>query len=1015
MKNLKRVLSLALSGIMLVGMMAVGASAANKDFTDKDEIVHTEAVDVMSTLGVLKGNDDGSYAPERVVTRGEMAKIITVMLNGGKDPTLGSGSSVMFSDIANHWAKNYIEYCASMDIIAGRGDGTFDPDGPVTGAAAAKMLLVALGYDSDIFGFTGPDWEINVNRIANSEAKLYEEIKTIDTSAGLSRDNTAQMAYNALEARLMVQGYDKVVSSGEISYNYGLGNQTFLNKYFDAQVFIGTFEGNNATGGRGGASISKGQIEIYGRLDTDDGTTTGQTDRSAKFPFGLDIAGIGEQYKVIFKDGKGGQDGRPDKNDTIYGVFNTGAVTVYTMTKGDISDAKNEVRNGKIKLDGELYDVAGSSTNADMVVTNYGGVAVVDANTIGGGTSGCTAAQFATYINTPANGLCVSSNDPVKFVTNEDGEIARVYVENWEYTSVLSTTSKKIQLEGKGSLDLEKVNLIDEVKAGDIVAVAAFYATSSTADKYELQVKKAETVQGTVEAIQTELGNTKIKMDGTWYNASADPEHLADYGTVTFAVGDEFELVLDGEKYYAAAKTITAASNYAMVLKIGSGINDQVRLLLADGTEKTVVVNSDSALKVGTAPFASDTTYNGNLAGAVLVKYELVKNDTEVKMSAVDKSTADSGESHTFNKDTKQLSVYDDTNGDFVKMVATDAKAFIFNGTKWKVYDANTINTWTATAAGDAQYVLKSDKVAVFALVGTTNPTGAADGSKFGFVTDKIVTTLNGDKVVALSIWDGEDTDTVYVDGTSATAAQGDFVKYPVSSVPVDNGDIKLTGDSLNWTYGKVKEYDSARNLVVTTDGVYSPSGELVGENTETVYTINSDTKIIGVKVDGNKASTNNSIATYTKISGSDFNNVYIISETDGSAEVIKAIFVDEDNKIQAAGAAGTARTVGNLETTVKGIKIVATPDKTQVVDGEKVTYTVKVTTPAVASVEAGNVTLTVTGATAENLTDGTPATITNCTIATQVITITNAATATSATLTLECTAVTGNVSITAA
>ena len=91
------------------------------------------------------------------------------------------------------------------------------------------MLLVAMGYDSEIFNFTGADWEINVNRQAN-EAKLYEEIKSIDTSAGLSRDNTAQMAYNALEAKVMTTGYDKVVSTGEISYNYGLSNETFLNK-----------------------------------------------------------------------------------------------------------------------------------------------------------------------------------------------------------------------------------------------------------------------------------------------------------------------------------------------------------------------------------------------------------------------------------------------------------------------------------------------------------------------------------------------------------------------------------------------------------------------------------------------------------------------------------------------------------------------------------------------------------------------------------------------------------------
>ena len=108
MKNLKRVLSLALTGTMLAGMMTIGASAANKDFTDADEIQHTEAVNVMSTLGVLKGKDTGAFDPTTTVTRAEMAKIICVMLNGGNDPTLGSGSNAMFSDINGHWAKNYI-------------------------------------------------------------------------------------------------------------------------------------------------------------------------------------------------------------------------------------------------------------------------------------------------------------------------------------------------------------------------------------------------------------------------------------------------------------------------------------------------------------------------------------------------------------------------------------------------------------------------------------------------------------------------------------------------------------------------------------------------------------------------------------------------------------------------------------------------------------------------------------------------------------------------------------------
>ena len=94
MNNLKRVLSLGLTGAMLSGMMLVGASAADyKDFTDKDEIKNTEAVSTMTLLGVIAGKDTGAFDPAGTVTRAEMAKMITVALHGGKDPVLGIKST----------------------------------------------------------------------------------------------------------------------------------------------------------------------------------------------------------------------------------------------------------------------------------------------------------------------------------------------------------------------------------------------------------------------------------------------------------------------------------------------------------------------------------------------------------------------------------------------------------------------------------------------------------------------------------------------------------------------------------------------------------------------------------------------------------------------------------------------------------------------------------------------------------------------------------------------------------
>ncbi|MTS96684.1 hypothetical protein GMD87_16245, partial [Pseudoflavonifractor sp. BIOML-A1] len=66
MRNLKRVLSLALASIMLLGMMVVGASAADvtsSDLKDMNEVTNKEAVALMVDLGIIVGKPDGTFAP----------------------------------------------------------------------------------------------------------------------------------------------------------------------------------------------------------------------------------------------------------------------------------------------------------------------------------------------------------------------------------------------------------------------------------------------------------------------------------------------------------------------------------------------------------------------------------------------------------------------------------------------------------------------------------------------------------------------------------------------------------------------------------------------------------------------------------------------------------------------------------------------------------------------------------------------------------------------------------------
>ena len=241
MKNLKRIFSLALAGTMLAGMLTVGASAA--DFTDDEKIVNQNAVDTMVALNIINGKDDGSFDPEAVVTRAEMAKMITVALNGGVDPVLGTKTQPTYTDIKGHWAEKYIEYCSNLGIIGGRGDGTFDPNGTVTGTEAAKMVLVAMGYDSTVYQFTGADWSTNVNIQANDATpyKLYEDIENIDPSTGLTRDNAAQIIINGIQDDMMGKSASLTITNGEISYSYSKqeGKSILTEKYRSEERRVG--------------------------------------------------------------------------------------------------------------------------------------------------------------------------------------------------------------------------------------------------------------------------------------------------------------------------------------------------------------------------------------------------------------------------------------------------------------------------------------------------------------------------------------------------------------------------------------------------------------------------------------------------------------------------------------------------------------------------------------------------------------------------------------------------------
>lgn len=201
MKKLRRLLALALSALMLSGLLVPGAAAAEIDFTDRGQITYAEAVDVMSALGVFQGDSSGAFDPDGILTREQAAKIICCMLGGQEEAEALQTGGTLFDDVpAARWSAPYIAFCVERGILSGDGSGRFYPEQALTGAAFAKMLLVALNYDPAIEGFTGSDWVLNVASMAVSLGVAPASLNLMDE---LSRQDAARMCFNTLTQDLV--------------------------------------------------------------------------------------------------------------------------------------------------------------------------------------------------------------------------------------------------------------------------------------------------------------------------------------------------------------------------------------------------------------------------------------------------------------------------------------------------------------------------------------------------------------------------------------------------------------------------------------------------------------------------------------------------------------------------------------------------------------------------------------------------------------------------------------------
>ena len=582
MRNLKRALSLVMAMALIVGMMVVSASAVTtRDFTDSDEIQHTEAVNTMVALNVISGKEDGSYYdPTGSLTRAEMAKVVAYVMNGGVEPVVGTKLTPTYSDIKGHWAEKYIEYCTSMGIINGDGAGKFNPEGTLTAEQCAKMFLTAMGYNANVFGFTGNDWAINVGRYAN-EAGLYEDLGDVVPSNVISRDDAAQMAYNAIQATMMERTWSQDLATGQVGETYAPWIEggipvTLLNQKFNGNIYEGVMVGSSkyavTVAGKTGAGVANRLSIALQR--TNGGTQVTVANATLKnFDCSVDYSSMmGEYVKVI-----------AGKNDTVYGVYSV----------NDENTVLLNTTTNNVSMDGSQVEVDG--TNYDLASTT----AVI----INGGSSVGTIA--ATYASAP------KAADSIKLISYDgDSSIDLAVVETMAVSQVNYVGSDSFTLttpfggtrgvgSGSGnyksaSQKMADVDVYDGIAKDDYVIVTKdLFADKDVVEKIAVTSMTVTGTKGTV-GVDAQF----MMDDGTWYKYAANMLTTSvSTAEAALKAGDTVDVVTVGNIMFFVAKTSAnqGVKNVAYVINAapssGANPSDQAYLLYSDGTKE--VVNTD--------------------------------------------------------------------------------------------------------------------------------------------------------------------------------------------------------------------------------------------------------------------------------------------------------------------------------------------------------------------------------------------------------------------------------------
>ena len=783
MNNLKRVLSVGMASTMVLGMMATASAASFNDFTDKDEIVNKDAVSMVTELGIIAGLPDGSYGATQNIDRASFARLICVTLNGGKEPTLGN-LTTSFTDTKGHWAEKYIAYCVQQGIIAGKGNNTFAPSAQVTGSEAAKMLLVAVGYNTTYEKIGGATWQVSTDVLSN-QVGLYKGLETINTSAALTRDQAAQMIYNALNAEMVkYEIVPGVSTNGQIVANTQRQEtgETLLEKAFKAVKVEGVVLANEyaALNGAGVQDEGKTYVQLN---DAPKGLNS-----TGAFKVSTDLDMVGKTVTMFVQ---------PDANSTqtskavVLGnalESDTNNVAVLTAGKDSAKKIADYLDDNNLK----------TNSSTEWYVNYALQTEKKDDKTVNKALSTNEAGKELTFIDNNDDGVVDYALQLVKtfgkvtsYNDSKDGTINVSAVNPADSITYKSLSSTKAAKDINGFADVKKDDYVFFYKIGN-----------------KEFVEPAKSVEVTVSSIK---GN-KVTADDTTYEQSGlvkgvneDAKNLNE----AVELGDKVTFYLDNAGYVVYTDAEAAADEYLKVLAVDSFSSvsgyANTKILKTDGTTEVVNAYYDNAGTKEKPDNGKIYAYSVNSKGV----YKLVLTDLTEK--SINSTTIQKGKTQIKSD-----------------VLANAQTVFVID----RGNDVYTVYTGIANVPKEitvktGSAIVDKNNIAKAVFISDSDMTGSTEGV---YVLDKnpTVTGTSDDKTYTYDvIYKGEKTTLTSEDG-KLFASKGYYDNVSINGTEI----TKVTGSAIQPSEATV----ASKGLVANAQGTFSYS-----DSTKVLYVDGTD------------------------------------------------------------------------------------------------------------------------------------------------------------------------------